>query len=127
MFSIADMNSGERDVDYDENAPPEQEGESNEEDPELPSYPIRVSLSITKVIDSMTQCLLVTHLVKTTGPGALNVDTMCQEGAFVIDNASFYPDTQLGLELTADADWQRRGLYIGPRVRVPDASHWFKS
>ena len=55
--------------------------------------------------------------MKTTGAGALNVDTMCQEGAFVIDNSSFYPDTQLGLELTANADWQRRGLYIGPRVR----------
>jgi complement component 1 Q subcomponent-binding protein len=66
--------------------------------------------------------MLIGHsFVKTTGPGALNVDTMCQEGAFVIDNASFYPDTQLGLELTADADWQRRGLYIGPRVRVLDA------
>jgi complement component 1 Q subcomponent-binding protein len=54
---------------------------------------------------------------KTSGPGALNIDTMCQDGAFVIDNASFYPDTQLGLELTADADWKRRGLYIGPQVR----------
>jgi hypothetical protein len=56
MFSIADIHSGDRDADYDENTPTEQEGESAEEDPELPSYPIRASLSITKVINPMAQC-----------------------------------------------------------------------
>ena len=51
MFSIADIHSGDRDADYDESAASEQEGESPEEDSELPSYPIRASFSITKVVN----------------------------------------------------------------------------
>lgn len=41
---------------------------------------------------------------------------MCQEGQFAIENISFYDDAKLGTELTAEADWKRRGLYIGPEV-----------
>jgi len=51
---------------------------------------------------------------QSTGPGALNVDMSCQDGQFVIENASFYDDAKVGTDLTADADWKRRGLYIGP-------------
>jgi complement component 1 Q subcomponent-binding protein len=47
---------------------------------------------------------------------------MCQEGAFIIDNMSYYPDAQLGTELTAEADWKRRGLYIGPQFDTLDVS-----
>lgn len=42
---------------------------------------------------------------------------MVQEGVFVIENISFYADGKLGTEMTAEADWKRRGLYIGPQVR----------
>lgn len=41
---------------------------------------------------------------------------MCQDGAFITDNISFYSDAKVGTELTAEADWKRRGLYIGPQV-----------
>lgn len=41
---------------------------------------------------------------------------VCQEGNFVIENVSFYGDSKVGTELTADADWARRGLYMGPQV-----------
>ena len=50
-------------------------------------------------------------------PGALTIDAMCQEGAFVIDNISYYGDAKVGTELTAEADWKRRGFYLGPQVR----------
>ena len=43
---------------------------------------------------------------------------MCQEGQFVIENISFYDDAKLGTDLTAEADWKRRGLYVGPQVNV---------
>lgn len=33
------------------------------------------------------------------------------------ENVSFYDDAKLGTELTAEADWKRRGMYIGPQVR----------
>ena len=42
---------------------------------------------------------------------------MCQEGQFGIENISFYDDANLGTDLTAEADWKRRGLYIGPQVK----------
>lgn len=49
-------------------------------------------------------------------PGALSIDAVCQEGAFVVENVSFYNDGKLATDLTAEADWKRRGLYIGPQV-----------
>lgn len=34
----------------------------------------------------------------------------------MVDAISFYKDAKIGTELSADADWKRRGLYIGPQV-----------
>src|ERR1700722_14820440 len=31
---------------------------------------------------------------------------------------SYYRDAKLGTELTAEADWSRRGLYMGPQVSL---------
>ncbi|KAG1775566.1 mitochondrial glycoprotein [Suillus placidus] len=100
MFSIADIQSAEEEPEY------EQEEGGGGEDQPLHSYPIRASFSITKG----------------NGKGSINIDTMCQEGAFIIDNMSYYPDAQLGTELTAEADWKRRGLYIGPQFDTLDVS-----
>jgi complement component 1 Q subcomponent-binding protein len=41
---------------------------------------------------------------------------VCQDSHFLIENISFYEDAKLSQELTAEADWKRRGLYIGPTV-----------
>lgn len=38
------------------------------------------------------------------------------DGTFSIENISFYRDSKLATDLTAEADWARRGLYIGPQV-----------
>ncbi|KAF5379144.1 hypothetical protein D9615_006044 [Tricholomella constricta] len=102
MFSIADMQGEEEDF----QAENESESETEGEDEPLHSYPIRASLSITK----------------TTGPGCLNVDMVCQEGHFVVENVSFYNDAKLGTDLTADADWKRRGTYIGPQFDTLDVA-----
>ena len=48
--------------------------------------------------------------------GAMNIDATCADGEFMLDNVSYYNDTKIGTELTAEADWKRRGLYIGPNV-----------
>lgn len=92
MFSIADIQT-EDDLEG------EHEGEEDEAPPAT-AMPIRASLSITK----------------TSGPGAVNVDMICQEGSFSIENISYYDSAATGTELTAEADWNRRGLYIGPQV-----------
>jgi len=97
MFSIADMQNAEEESEF------AQDEESEEED-QSQSYPTRVSFAVTK----------------DNAKGSLNIDTMCQEGAFLVDNISFYPDGVLGTELTAEADWKRRGLYIGPQFDTLD-------
>ena len=59
------------------------------------------------------------HLLSRTQPsvpGALSIDAVCQEGTFAVENVSFYNDSKLATDLTAEADWKRRGLYIGPQV-----------
>ncbi|KAA1474496.1 regulatory protein suaprga1 [Dentipellis sp. KUC8613] len=99
IFSIADIQTPEESEFQDE-----AEGESQED---LNSaYPLRCSFSITKA----------------NAPGALTIDAMCQEGTFVVDNISFYRETKVGTELTAEADWKRRGLYIGPQFDTLDVT-----
>jgi len=100
MFSIADIQNME------DEAGLEQENDESGDNDTSESYPIRVSFSVTK--DS--------------AKGSLNVDTMCQDSAFLVDNISFYPEAQLGTELTAEADWKRRGLYIGPQFDTLDVA-----
>ena len=38
----------------------------------------------------------------------------------MIDNISFYKDSSLATELSAEADWKRRGIYIGPQFDTLD-------
>ncbi|KZT07041.1 mitochondrial glyco protein [Laetiporus sulphureus 93-53] len=102
MFSIADIQN-EHETEFEENE--ENEETADEEEP-IHSYPIRCSFSVTK----------------STTEGALTIDAMCQEGAFIVDNISFYTDAKLGTDLTAEADWKRRGLYIGPQFDTLDVA-----
>lgn len=98
IFSIADV---QEDPEFDG-----LEGEEGESEDTPTVYPIRTSLSITK----------------SNVKGALNVDLVCQENHFIVENVSFYNDAKLGTELTAEADWKRRGLYIGPQFETLDMS-----
>lgn len=61
------------------------------------------------------------HFSHQTGNGALSIDAIVQDGAFIVDNISFYKDEKLANDVTAEADWKRRGLYIGPQVSQQDA------
>ena len=57
----------------------------------------------------------------------MNLDAVCQEGAFVVENVSYYADASVGVELTPEADWKRRGLYIGPQVSCDSSFESFSS
>lgn len=94
VFSASDVQSMEA-----EEPALEEEGQEDEEPSSPHSYPIRVSMTLTKQ----------------AAPGTLSVDMVCQDGHFVVDNIAFYRDSKLGSELTAEADWARRALYIGPQ------------
>ena len=65
------------------------------------------------------------HLIfhtQDSAPGALTIDAICQDGSFIVDNLSYYADKTVGTELTAEADWKRRGLYIGPQFDTLDVT-----
>lgn len=94
MFSVADLDATpESEV--------ELEGENAESEPaaeSATSSPLRVAITV----------------IKRGTSGAMNVDAVCQDGAFLVENVSFYADSETGTALTAEADWKRRGLYLGP-------------
>jgi complement component 1 Q subcomponent-binding protein len=97
IYSIADLQSAD---DFD---PAEDEEGASAESGE-PSYPLRCSLTIDKP----------------SVPGALSIDAVCQEGVFVVENVSYYKEAKLATDLTPEADWKRRGLYIGPQFETLD-------
>ncbi|TFK81416.1 mitochondrial glyco protein [Polyporus arcularius HHB13444] len=104
IFSIADIQN-EQEPEFEEG---EEGVEDGAEDAEasLPPYPLRCSFSFTKP----------------STPGALTIDAMCQDGTFVIDNISYYSDAKVGTDLTVEADWKRRGYYLGPQFDTLDIS-----
>lgn len=67
------------------------------------SFPVRCAINVTKA-----------------NKGSLHIDAQAQDGQFMIENITFYKDDVLATELTSDADWQRRGLYMGPQFETLD-------
>ncbi|KAI7868329.1 mitochondrial glycoprotein [Spinellus fusiger] len=96
LFSISDIN-----IEKDGNqlySPEEMEG-AEEETEEVPSsYPIHASVTIEK-----------------GDKGATTIDITVEDGEITIDTIMFYKDGKLATEQTSDADWKRRGQYIGPQ------------
>lgn len=48
---------------------------------------------------------------------ALAIEAAVQDGAFVVEGASYFHDSKLAVDTTAEGDWKRRNLYLGPQVR----------
>ncbi|KAI5841286.1 mitochondrial glycoprotein [Tricharina praecox] len=74
----------------------EDEDEFGDEDEE-PSFPARVNVTIEK-----------------PNQGALQVEAIAQDGMMVIENVFYHKNATLATAQTADADWERRGVYAGP-------------
>ncbi|KAH9916979.1 mitochondrial glycoprotein [Epithele typhae] len=102
VFSVSDVQSAEQD--FEEGESPAEESEESESSME--SSPMRVSFLFTK----------------SNTPGSVSFDGMCQDGAFTIDNVTYYTDAKMATDLTAEADWKRRGYYIGPTFETLDAT-----
>lgn len=62
----------------------------------------------------------VVSITKSTVPGALEIDMTCQNGQFLVENVTFYREAKLGSDNSVEADWKRRGLYIGPEFNTLD-------
>ena len=82
-------------ADRPELADEEDTGSLNED--QNPSFPARVNVIIDKV-----------------GQGALQIETVVQDGMVVIDNVYYLPSAELADVKNAEKDWQRRGMYTGP-------------
>jgi len=67
-----------------------------DDDPE-PTFPARVNVTIEK-----------------PNSGALQIEAIAQDGMIVIDNVFYHRSTRLANAQTAEADWERRGIYAGP-------------
>ncbi|ORY79432.1 mitochondrial glyco protein [Protomyces lactucae-debilis] len=106
VFSVADMNNAEEaaeefeDESTETDAKPAAEATEDGagEDGEAASFPVRCNITITK--DS--------------SPAALCIDTVTQDGIFIIDSMVLYKDAKLAKTDSAEADWKRREAYMGP-------------
>ena len=104
MFSVGDI---------DTSGPLPEEGEDGSageidgppEQPEQPLYPVRISATITKPSD-----------------GALMLDAFVQDGEINIDNIAYYQDKEMATRIDAEADFERRGFYLGPQFETLDDS-----
>ncbi|KAI8974897.1 mitochondrial glycoprotein [Pilobolus umbonatus] len=101
IFSISDINNAATDDLLPEDGLGAAIEEEEEED--APSFPVRASVTIEK-----------------EGQGAVTVDTVAQDGEIAVESVMYYKDGKLADEQSAEADWQRRGLYMGPQFSELD-------
>lgn len=50
----------------------------------------------------------------------MSFETTISEGVFSVQNITHYKDAALATELSSEADWKRRGLYLGPQFEHLD-------
>ena len=74
------------------------ESPSGEDGDQDPSFPARVNVTIEKA----------------GRPGAMQIETVAQDGDIVIENVYYFNEAELADAKTADLDWSRRNLYTGP-------------
>ncbi|CEP07719.1 hypothetical protein [Parasitella parasitica] len=98
LFSISDINNATSDEFL-----PEDDMVDVENEEDAVSFPVRASVTIEK-----------------DGQGAVTIDTVAQDGEIAVESVMYYKDGKLADEQSAEADWQRRGLYIGPQFAELD-------
>ncbi|KAF7325971.1 F-box domain-containing protein [Mycena kentingensis (nom. inval.)] len=102
VFSVSDLQN-QNPSEYEEE---EAEGEREGEEDVGPTEVLRAVATITKPSAS----------------GALELDLSVQNGSFLVDNVTFYADSNLGHDTSVEADWKRRGLYVGPEFNTLDVT-----
>lgn len=106
VFSVSDMNNmddaenesfddSEESATTNETEPKDEEGDEGEEGA---SFPVRCNVTIQK----------------DGADAVLSLDTVTQDGIFIIDNMVLYPNVELATGNSAEYDWQRREKYMGP-------------
>lgn len=117
-FSIADLNSFDPEADYQDRALSDEESNINQgdennfkvepedqveeedgegEEEQEPSFPVRLSIVVEK-----------------PGKGALQVESVVQDGMVVFDNIHYYSDASHAYAKTPEKVHERQDLYAGP-------------
>ncbi|KAG0363656.1 hypothetical protein BG005_009074 [Podila minutissima] len=108
VFSVSDINSADEEEELDleddmedgqsnqQNLSPSDEDEEGDDLDSL-TFPVRCLITISK-----------------PGAGSISVDTIAQDGSFIVESISNIKDSALATASTAEADWEKRGLYSGP-------------
>ena len=73
------------------------EESGNDDGSQDPSFPARVFVVIEK-----------------PGKGALQVETVAQDGEILIEDVNYFPKAELADPQTIEHDWSKRNLYTGP-------------
>ncbi|KAF9318036.1 Mitochondrial acidic protein mam33 [Podila horticola] len=109
VFSVSDINSADEEEELDleddmedgqnnqQNLSPSDEEEEEGDDLDSLTFPVRCLITISK-----------------PGAGSISVDTIAQDGSFIVESISNIKDSALATASTAEADWEKRGLYSGP-------------
>ncbi|KAG9073388.1 Mitochondrial acidic protein mam33 [Linnemannia hyalina] len=109
VFSVSDINSADDEEELDLEDDLEEghqgkeslsaSGDDEEEGDDLESltFPVRCLITITK-----------------PNAGSISIDAVAQDGAFIVESISNIKDSALAASSTAEADWEKRGLYSGP-------------
>ncbi|KAF9901470.1 Mitochondrial acidic protein mam33 [Linnemannia zychae] len=110
VFSVSDINSADDEEDLDLEDDLEDGGNQGKE-----------SLSASgddedegDDLDSLTfpvRCLIT---ISKPSAGSISIDAIAQDGAFIVESISNIKDSALATASTAEADWEKRGLYSGP-------------
>lgn len=101
VFSTGDINNMEESTfqDEEEEEGVEQEKEEEEEEADaLISFPFRLAVTIEK-----------------PGKGVLTMDMVSEEGELGFESITVNENSKEALELSAEADFKRRGNYMGPQ------------
>ncbi|KAG0035286.1 Mitochondrial acidic protein mam33 [Podila clonocystis] len=109
VFSVSDINSADEEEELDleddmedgqnnqQNLSPSDEDEEEGDDLDSLTFPVRCLITVSK-----------------PGAGSISVDTIAQDGSFIVESISNIKDSALATASTAEADWEKRGLYSGP-------------
>ncbi|KAI8056578.1 mitochondrial glycoprotein [Syncephalis plumigaleata] len=113
-FSISDINAAQESQELDSDleslekelqdehpeAVARAKSELNEIDEEeaLDTFPVEIQISVEKA-----------------GSGVLKFDALCESGEILVSSVIHYNDANTATEDTAEANWKRRGMYVGPQ------------
>jgi len=113
VFSVSDINAADDDTELDFEEDVEEDGqqreqqnlsasgseeeEGDDDDLQALTFPVRCLITISK-----------------PDAGSISIDAIAQDGAFIVESISNIKDTALATASTAEADWEKRGLYSGP-------------